>query len=206
MFRKLWIWICCTGWIRRLCKALHIKLPVVILAVGDSLTYGTGASKDKSYPAMLERLLTGALVINEGVPGVDSRFVYSMISTWLEWYKPHLVLICIGTNDMNGGVSDEWLKYFVKASCEKVKKYGTKQVLIAVPDWRQGIPLQEAADLHVYREVGVELGMPVLPKVLGTVLSNPNLRSDDIHANAAGYRMLACGIAQFLKERRVLND
>ena len=79
----------------------------VILCVGDSFTYGIGASTPAStYPAQLEALLRARgphdgswVVLNRGWPGRSSAELMQRMPGLLAAERPDYVSILIGTND-----------------------------------------------------------------------------------------------------------
>ena len=67
----------------------------------------------------------------------------------------------------------------------KVKKIDV--LLISVP---RLTPFGLSA-MHVYDEVANEENVPLISGLLSDILSEPSLKSDQIHPNAAGYREMA---------------
>jgi len=76
-----------------------------IVALGDSCTFGTGFWR-VSYPGVLQRLLDASAssrrfeVINAGIEGYNSTFALERIRDELLQYKPRLMLLYIGWNDL----------------------------------------------------------------------------------------------------------
>lgn len=73
----------------------------VIVAIGDSITYGQGASGG-GYPSMLQEKLLAAgysvIVLNAGIPGERTYFTHER---WLqEIANADIALIMIGINDL----------------------------------------------------------------------------------------------------------
>lgn len=77
-----------------------------VLCVGDSFTFGMGASAyDQSYPAQLERMLNATpgsdrwKVLNFGKPGMNSWEVRRFLDEWIRLARPTYVCLLIGDND-----------------------------------------------------------------------------------------------------------
>ena len=77
-----------------------------VLCLGDSFTYGLGASsQDGSYPAQFENLLQERAgpewrVANYGWPGRNSREILERLPAQLEELQPALVYLIVGINDL----------------------------------------------------------------------------------------------------------
>jgi lysophospholipase L1-like esterase len=169
-----------------------------VLAFGNSLTYGTGALPEESYPAVLERLI-GREVINAGVPGELSSQGLRRLPGTLEHWQPALVLLCHGGNDLlrrsDGAETEQNLREMVRIAAVA----GTPVVLLGVP--RAGLVLRSAA---LYRDVADDLQVPLEAEILPTVLGDNRLKSDPIHPNAVGYRRIAEAVRGLLGEAGAL--
>ncbi len=169
----------------------------VVLAFGDSLTYGYGSSdpKRRSYPARLEGL-TGRPVINAGVNGETSGEGLRRIDALLKRHHPGLTLLCLGGNDILRRIPRKQTKENLHRIIKKIRASGSEILLIAVPD----LSLLGLHDLSLYDELARELKVPLAGDVLGPVLSDPSLKSDPIHPNDRGYRRMAERIYEAIKK------
>lgn len=166
----------------------------VILAFGDSLTYGTGAGPDQSYPALLAKL-TNRKVINAGIPGEVSNDGKKRLTKLLEEIKPDLVVLCHGANDLLRKQSRIELEANLQAMIDDITNSDAQVVLIAIPAF--GINL---APLPLYLELAESNNIPVQATILSEVLIDSSLKADHVHPNAIGYQYFAQSIHRLLIE------
>lgn len=176
-----------------------VKLPrlannAVILAFGDSLTYGTGAEQTESYPAVLEQLI-GRRVVNAGIPGEETGEGLSRLARVLQKEKPALMIICHGGNDLLRLLNQQQAANNLRDMIRLAQKQGVAVVLISVPT-----PDMFLSPTHMYREIAKDLAVPLEDEIIFAVLADGSLRSDYIHPNAAGYRRIAEALATLLRE------
>jgi acyl-CoA thioesterase-1 len=170
----------------------------VIVAFGDSLTHGTGASDDTAYPAVLATL-TGRTVINAGVPGDTTTTGLLRLPEVLAEHRPRLVLLCLGGNDMLRKHPAAATENNLRLLVQTIRASGAEVVLIGVP-----APKLFGGAPDFYARVARDMGLPLEQDVFSDVLRDNRLKSDPIHANAAGYRQVAERLAEFLRDAGAL--
>jgi lysophospholipase L1-like esterase len=169
-----------------------------ILAFGDSLTAGTGAGDTESYPAVLA-LLTGRKVVNAGVPGEVSTDGVLRLPELLERERPALLILCHGGNDLLAHQNHQLIADNLRAMLRIAGEHGVTVLLVAVPS-----PDLMLKPPTLYEELSREFRIPVERKALSHILGKGGLKSDYIHPNAAGYRLLAEALVELLKKSGAL--
>ena len=170
----------------------------VIVAFGDSLTHGTGAGESTAYPAVLASL-TGRTVINAGVPGDTTSSGLQRLPKVLAEHKPRLVLLCLGGNDMLKRQPAASTENNLRLLVQTIRASGAHVVLIGVPE-----PKLFGSAPDFYARVAEDMQLPLERDVFNDVLKDNRLKSDPIHANAAGYRQVAERLNAFLREAGAL--
>ena len=166
----------------------------VVLAFGDSLTFGTGATPAESYPAQLQSLI-GRKVVNAGVPGEISGDGLRRLPEVLDEVQPTLLILCHGGNDFLRKLGEAAAAENVRAMIRLAKQKGIGVVLIATP--KPGLSLTPP---DFYAEIAKEFAIPFNDDTLKTILRDNALKSDLIHPNARGYVRVAQALADFLRK------
>ena len=165
----------------------------VVLAFGDSLTFGTGAGPGESYPEVLSGLI-GRTVVKAGVPGEVSADGLLRLPALLDHEQPALLLLCHGGNDQLQRLDPARLADNLRAMIREARDRNIAVVLIAVP--APGLSLRP---LPLYAGIADEFGLAADLETVADILGDRALKSDYIHPNAAGYRRLALAVADLLR-------
>ena len=185
----------------------HAAIPqgATVLVLGDSLSYGTGANAGEDYPALLAKS-TGWNIINEGIPGDTSAGGLQRLPALLEAHQPKLLIVELGGNDLLRQAPQTEIVHNLKTILSMAKTQGVASVLVAIPEIS---PLKAAvgnlSDHPLYENIAKETATPFIADVFSDVLSDRDLKSDQIHANALGYRVISDKLYVKLQELGYVN-
>jgi len=171
-----------------------------ILSFGDSLTFGTGASKGEDYPSLLASL-TNLQVFNAGIPGEISSKGLERLPALLDQHKPDLLILIHGGNDILRKLPRLELKNNLIAMLSEAESRNIPVVALGIPE--PGLFLKSA---DVYQQLASETNVPFELSLLPEIIGDTSLKSDIAHPNAEGYQEMAEGIFEFLEDQGFIEN
>jgi acyl-CoA thioesterase I len=177
----------------------------VVLAFGDSVTFGTGAAPGQDWPSVLAEL-SGWRIVNAGVPGDTAEAAKQRIDGLLAEHRPALVIVELGGNDFLRRRGQKLVKEDIRQILSSIRSSGARAVLVSVPELSLlGAVTRRPDDAPIYAELAKEEKLPLIPDVFADILARRELCADQIHPNARGYRQMAEGFQAALKKTGLLR-
>ena len=155
-----------------------------IVAFGDSLTYGTGAELQESFPALLGKMLNMP-VINLGVPG-DTARAGANRKEQISRHNPYMVLIEFGGNDAMRGRPFAETKAAIEEIIDYVQSLGAIAVVVDT-----GGNFKMSPYTKMMKQLAKDKKAFFVPAIMEGIFYKTHLKADSVHPNAAGYKLIA---------------
>jgi lysophospholipase L1-like esterase len=117
----------------------------------------------------------------------------------LNEYEPKLLVLCHGANDLLRSLSEEKAADNLRAMVRMARDRGIDVLLIAVPKFGA-----MRSPPTFYEDIATEFDIPIEKNTLDDIVRKRTLRSDTVHPNAEGYRLLAQAVAKRLQKSGAL--
>jgi acyl-CoA thioesterase-1 len=164
-----------------------------IVCFGDSLTFGYGVERGQDYPAALAKLVD-IPVVNAGIDGDVSAEAVKRIDSDILSRNPLLVIIEFGGNDFLRKVPLEVTLQNIGVMIDQIQAKGA---MVAVVDISAGMFLREYR--RALKRLARDKEAIFVPGILSKIITTPHLKSDFMHPNAEGYKLIAQRVLAAIK-------
>jgi len=156
-----------------------------IIALGDSLTSGVGASSGHDYVAVLASKI-GRPIVNCGVAGDTTADALARLNRDVLARDPKIVIAFLGGNDFLRRVPADQTFANLDQIVRQIQARGALVVLVEVrpplAGWQYG---------RRFRRLARERGAVLVPNIFRGIFLDPAMKSDEIHFNDQGYAVVA---------------
>lgn len=182
---------------------VYANQPYKILLFGDSLIYGYGVGKGQGLVPRMESFFKqrgyNITFINAGVPGHTSAQGLRRLSSTLDKYAPNMVILALGGNDVLRRIPPSQTRKNIDKMLSIIRSKQIPTILSAVqafPHYPSGYVESFNA---IYPELAQKYNVNLYPFFLVDTYGKKNLmQRDGIHPNAAGYKVIAEKLNQYL--------
>ena len=144
--------------------------------------------------------MTSLNVINEGMPGEISQNGLIRLPDLLDRHQPELLILTHGGNDLIRRIPRTETEANLNKMIDEARQRNIAVVMLGVPVF--GLFLLESDE--IYLSVANTYQIPSDLEVLPNILSDNSLKSDVVHPNDEGYRLMAESIFQLLQDKGAL--
>ena len=163
-----------------------------IICFGDSITYGYGVKPGEDYPTDLAALVRHP-VINAGIDGDSSPEALQRLEDDVLQRHPLLVIIEFGGNDFLRKIPLDVTADNIRKMVRRIQERGA---MAAIADISAGLFMREYR--RALRKVAREEGAIFIPSILSGIVTNPSMKSDFLHPNKQGYKIVARRIWRYI--------
>ena len=164
-----------------------------IVAFGDSLVQGVGATSGNDFVSNLSRRI-GRPIVNLGVSGNTTRDGINRLYE-LDKYNPKVVILLLGGNDYLKKVPKEETFNNLQTIIDNIHKRGSVVLLLGV---RGGLLVDNFKD--DFKKISEKNYTAFVSNVLDNLIGNNELMSDAIHPNDRGYKIISDRVYAVLKD------
>jgi len=164
-----------------------------IIAFGDSLTAGTGATEGNDFVSILSKKI-GEPIENLGIPGNTTADALLRVDDAVQ-KNPRIVILLLGGNDFLRRVPRDNTFTNLKNIIAKFQNSDAIVVLLGV---RTGLIFDGSA--ANFEDLARDTGSAYVPDVLDGLFGYPKYMSDEIHPNDAGYAIIAGKVYPVLRK------
>jgi acyl-CoA thioesterase-1 len=160
-----------------------------VIAFGDSLTAGYGAQAGQDYPSRVSAA-TGIAILNAGINGDTTEGALARLDKDVLSRDPRIVIVGLGGNDYLQSIPIATTETNLRSIIDKIEGAGAMVIVLGFR-----FPSLNADYEAMYKRVAKDEQCLFVANVLSGILTNPELKSDEVHPNARGYQLMADRVA-----------
>jgi lysophospholipase L1-like esterase len=165
-----------------------------VIAFGDSLVQGVGASPGRDVVSLLSRRLR-VPIVNAGRSGDTTGTALTRLDSSVLSRNPRIVIVLLGGNDMLRRVPRETMFENLERIVTRIRSRGAAVILVSVE-----LGFGTGTDGRAYEALASRTSSALVRDILDGIVGRQALMSDGIHPNDRGYEIMADRIEPVLRE------
>ena len=165
-----------------------------IIAFGDSLVEGRGATGGNDFVSLLSRRIR-VPILNAGRSGDTTRSALERLDRDVLSRNPRIVIVLLGGNDFLRRVPVQETFANLQEVVSRIRERGAAVVMVGV-----SVGLFSDPYAREFEDLARRAAAGLVPDILDGIIGHNELMSDAIHPNDRGYLLMAERLAPVLKE------